>query len=88
MSLRVTSNLRPRGVGRNSDRVAAYGHGRLCAEPDCTTVLSIYNPSPYCAVHEIVRAAGKHREPVRRTPPVTAGQVACMTVGEVPVATD
>jgi len=25
--------------------------GRVCAEPDCTTVLSIYNGSYYCSVH-------------------------------------
>ena len=38
--------------GRKSDRVRTYRRGRVCAEPDCTTLLSAYNPSPRCAVHE------------------------------------
>ena len=25
--------------------------GRVCAETECTTVLSQYNRNPYCAVH-------------------------------------
>ncbi len=29
-----------------------YSEGRVCAEPDCTTVLSVYNPSPRCALHQ------------------------------------
>lgn len=28
-----------------------YGHGRVCAVDGCGTVLSIYNPAPFCAVH-------------------------------------
>lgn len=29
-----------------------YHEGRVCAEPGCTTVLSMYNPSPRCAIHQ------------------------------------
>ena len=29
-----------------------YREGRVCAEPGCTTVLSVYNPSPRCALHQ------------------------------------
>ena len=29
-----------------------YRRGRRCDEPGCRTVLSIYNPGHYCAVHE------------------------------------
>lgn len=40
--------------GKMSDRVAAYGRGRVCASPGCTTLLSIYNPGPCCSVHHAV----------------------------------
>jgi hypothetical protein len=29
-----------------------YHEGRVCSEPDCDTVLSVYNPSSRCAVHQ------------------------------------
>ena len=38
--------------GRRRDRVRAYGRGRICDEPGCTTLLSIYNPSTRCALHQ------------------------------------
>jgi hypothetical protein len=38
--------------GRRSDRVRNYRMGRVCSEPGCGTVLSIYNPSSRCAVHQ------------------------------------
>jgi hypothetical protein len=31
-----------------------YRKGRVCAEPGCQTVLSIYNPQDRCAAHELV----------------------------------
>jgi len=31
--------------------VTAFGHGRVCDANGCTTVLSKYNPTPYCVVH-------------------------------------
>ena len=42
---------------------ATYGGGRVCAEDDCETRLSVYNASAYCALHdhsrtEMMRAAG------------------------------
>ena len=40
-------------------RVPVYGRGRVCAEPDCRTVLSSYNPSAYCWLHEGRRASTK-----------------------------
>jgi len=36
--------------------------GRLCAEPDCVTRLSIYNESDYCSLHRVdaaLRLRGK-----------------------------
>ncbi len=32
--------------------VRSFGHGRVCSAEGCTTVLSRYNPSEVCAVHE------------------------------------
>lgn len=34
-----------------SATVAVYGRGRICARPGCSTRLSVYNPSSYCAAH-------------------------------------
>ena len=40
------------GVERaGSSPVAVYERGRVCACPDCSTRLSVYNPSAYCAAH-------------------------------------
>src|SRR5512141_1594997 len=45
-------SLEPLAPGRRSDRVRMYREGRVCAEPGCGTVLSVYNPSSRCAVHQ------------------------------------
>ena len=45
-------NLEPLAPGRRSDRVRIYREGRVCQEQGCGTVLSIYNPSSRCAVHQ------------------------------------
>ena len=37
---------------RSGDKPATYECGRVCAADDCETRLSIYNPSPYCALHD------------------------------------
>ena len=31
---------------------AVYPSDEVCAIPDCTTVLSVYNPTLWCALHE------------------------------------
>jgi hypothetical protein len=49
------------GVGRRSDLLPAYERGRVCAELGCDTHLSIYNPSPYCALHAVRGVAGTRR---------------------------
>jgi len=44
-----------RGFGLTGGRpvkVALSAPGRTCAEDDCTTILSTYNPADYCALHE------------------------------------
>ena len=40
-------------TGRHSQRVPAYGRGRVCEAPDCDTVLSTYNPALLCSVHDV-----------------------------------
>jgi hypothetical protein len=47
---------RPRPSGKISDRVPAYGPGRICAAPGCGTRLSIYNDSVHCSLHDIKEA--------------------------------
>ena len=32
--------------------VRTFGNGRVCGAEGCSTVLSLYNPSDMCAVHE------------------------------------
>ena len=32
-----------------------FGEGRVCSDPCCSTLLSTYNPSPFCWQHEAPR---------------------------------
>ena len=52
MDVDSRSSLEPLTPGRRSDRIRFYGQGRVCAQPGCTTLLSMYNPSSRCAVHQ------------------------------------
>jgi hypothetical protein len=47
----VESNSRPRAPARTAG-VSRYWSGRICAMGGCTTTLSIYNPDPYCWIHQ------------------------------------
>jgi endogenous inhibitor of DNA gyrase (YacG/DUF329 family) len=51
MSTPVTTSLNAWRAVSQADRVRAHRHGRICAHPDCDTVLSIYNPTKYCSMH-------------------------------------
>lgn len=45
----------PRGesvVQSNYDPPVRYSPGRVCGEPDCDTVLSQYNSTGYCSLHD------------------------------------
>jgi hypothetical protein len=44
------------GTGRVSDRITAYGHGRICEKPGCGTRLSTYNPALFCSLHDTADA--------------------------------
>lgn len=76
--LHAASGLRGRkvlGVVGRAGRIRTYTPGRVCIYDGCTTKLSVYNPSPTCAVHTALwRAAlrktqdeSSRREPETRT---------------------
>ncbi len=44
---------------RRASRV--YLPGRVCSEPGCETVLSIYNPEDRCSRHAIVAGSTRRR---------------------------
>lgn len=55
--------MRSQPVGRRAARgeVISYGDGRECAKPGCTTRLSRYNSTSYCAWHDHAEARFKKR---------------------------
>jgi hypothetical protein len=48
---RVIGAFTSPATGRPSQRVPAFGRGRICAMPGCNTVLSTYNPELSCSLH-------------------------------------
>ncbi len=40
------------GTGRTSDRIKSFGRGRVCEAWGCNTILSAYNPAPFCSAHD------------------------------------
>lgn len=42
----------PRNLDRPEPKVITYKAGRVCAHPDCDTILSVYNPQKRCAEHD------------------------------------
>lgn len=47
--------------GERGGKVAAHGHGRRCAADGCATILSMYNSSIYCALHDRLEIASPRR---------------------------
>ena len=78
MSTRITGTLNPWGPVSQACRVRSYQSGRICAHPDCDTILSIYNPAKYCTVHRSLAANGR-----RRGTPRPIREVACEQCGTV-----
>ncbi len=39
-----------------------FSPGRVCAETDCATRLSIYNESDYCSLHKVEAAPRRRRK--------------------------
>ena len=51
----------------------SYRTGRVCGHEGCTTILSRYNPSGFCSLHESVRfTSGRRRKPRARAGTVRA----------------
>ena len=47
--------------------VHRFAAGRVCAQPGCTTVLSIYNEDDRCAAHDFAHVgAGAERRTVKK----------------------
>jgi hypothetical protein len=49
---RVAGPLLVPSFGKISDRIPAYGRGRICEVWGCNTILSTYNPAHFCSLHE------------------------------------
>jgi endogenous inhibitor of DNA gyrase (YacG/DUF329 family) len=79
MSTRISGTPRIMGTPTRAisrgDRVRSYENGRICGHSECETILSVYNPSKYCALHAHL-ATGRRRSAPR---PVT--EVACERCG-------
>ena len=56
MKARLTGSYLSLRSGKNSDRILAYGRGRVCKASGCETVLSNYNPGHFCALHAATEA--------------------------------
>lgn len=76
MSTRITGTLHPWEAVSRTRKVHVYPSGRVCAHPDCDTILSIYNPSRYCTVHADHAALER-----RRGAPRPIREVACLQCG-------
>ena len=51
--MRLTSTLHPWASASKAGRVRSHKSGRVCAQSDCRTVLSIYNSTNSCALHAL-----------------------------------
>jgi endogenous inhibitor of DNA gyrase (YacG/DUF329 family) len=80
MNTQVITALNPRGKISQIDRVRAYRRGRICAQPECDTILSIYNPARYCSAHVHLATNGRRRGAARVVREVACEQ--CATVFE------
>ncbi len=66
--------------GRTTHQVRSFGAGRICVAGGCDTVLSSYNPSSWCAIHDRLRPERKRR---RLVPPIDSRTCANPTCGTV-----
>jgi endogenous inhibitor of DNA gyrase (YacG/DUF329 family) len=49
--MKLTGTLHPWASSSNAGRVRSHERGRVCAQPVCRTILSIYNPTRFCSLH-------------------------------------
>jgi hypothetical protein len=67
-SMILYSGRGPRALAVSGGRrvkVLLFAPGRVCAAPGCETILSTYNPSSYCALHQRQEPATR-RQPGQR----------------------
>lgn len=63
-----TEELRGTAIdGTGAKPQQQYGQGRKCAEPGCSTVLSVYNSNDKCYAHTEVVPEGLDDREIRRT---------------------
>ena len=67
---------------RTIHQVRSFGGGRVCVAGDCGTILSSYNPSSWCAIHDRLSPARKWRGTGRPTVSRSCANPACGTVFE------
>lgn len=69
-----------RAMDASSGRVRAFQADRRCREDGCTTILSIYNPSPYCSLHQRRQADHRARHTDREVLQRTCAREMCSAV--------
>ena len=67
---------------RTTHEVRSFDGGRICVAGGCGTILSSYNPSSCCAIHDRLSPARKRRGTGRPTLSRTCANPACGTVFE------
>jgi hypothetical protein len=67
---------------RTIHQVRSFGGGRVCVAGDCSTILSSYNSSSWCAIHDRLSPARKRRGAGPPTNSRTCANPACGTVFE------
>ena len=77
MAMRLTGTLHPWVSSSRSGRVRAHENGRVCAESECATILSIYNSADHCALH--ARSPGRERR--HRAQELELREVTCAHCG-------
>jgi hypothetical protein len=63
MKSRVAGRFSTSSSGKVSDRISAYGSGRICLAPGCGTRLSTYNPGLWCSLHDTLAPILPRRRP-------------------------
>ena len=77
MAMRLIGTLHPWVSSGRSGRVRAHENGRVCADSECATILSIYNSADHCALH--AQSAARDRR--FRARELAAREVTCAHCG-------
>jgi hypothetical protein len=75
MSTPVSDSINLWRRASQTERIRFHDRGRVCAQPGCATILSIYNPARYCAAHL------PQAQPRRRRMALVARGVSCESCG-------